>query len=590
MKKNDRIWWLVYWVASSAALFALALLSSAFLELESRSRGDAERGAAVRLALWRMDSWVSTQLAREAAREPQEYRSFTPLPSSTTGLRVSSPLLLGGTDFASFHFEIRAGDNWGSPQLPLGDERELALTRGWIDDEGVEIQSRLQQLQATLSTDTIRQRLASVQAELPILLNDSNVARSVQDGSKEVRLVQSSDQDASRSTQEFNLRNQNNYKTQWMTQKKNRKVSPNQLSLEEQPSEQAGSYFGAVQGEDRVTPLVAIWVENGERAQLCCVRESEVKGVRTYQGFVVDWEGVRTQLLDQVRDLFDNSKLERARPMPAFDATTNIQPDQAADRLATLPVRFDPGPAPPRVTSFGGADLSKHAASTLLVSWAFALAAVLAVGFALHRTIAQGHQRTRFATAVTHELRTPLTTFRMYSEMLAKDMVEGEDTRREYLETLESESRRLSRLVENVLSHARLEDQSVKRHRESTTVGELLNSCLPMLERHALESTALFEWNLPPKLRDTALTTDPGSVGQVLLNLIDNACKYGASDQGVEIQLDITSQSGRLRLALSDQGPGVPKPERSRIFKAFERGRRALAEGGRGVGLGLALS
>ena len=77
---------------------------------------------------------------------------------------------------------------------------------------------------------------------------------------------------------------------------------------------------------------------------------------------------------------------------------------------------------------------------------------------ALRASIAFGERRSRFASAVTHELRTPLTTFRMYSEMLADDMVPDEGQRRVYLATLKEESGRLATLVENVLTYARLEE------------------------------------------------------------------------------------------------------------------------------------
>ena len=110
----------------------------------------------------------------------------------------------------------------------------------------------------------------------------------------------------------------------------------------------------------------------------------------------------------------------------------------------------------------------------------------LAVGFSLRATILYAERRGRFASTVTHELRTPLTTFRMYSEMLAKGMV-PEEKRAEYTSVLERESVRLSRLVENVLAYARIEEGHAGVERESLPVDVLLERCLPALREHCHE-------------------------------------------------------------------------------------------------------
>src|SRR5690606_23556726 len=84
------------------------------------------------------------------------------------------------------------------------------------------------------------------------------------------------------------------------------------------------------------------------------------------------------------------------------------------------------------------------------------LVAVGAIGLVLRASMDLSDRRGRFVSAVTHELRTPLTTFCLYTEMLADGVVAREEARREYLSTLKDESRRLARIVENVLAYARL--------------------------------------------------------------------------------------------------------------------------------------
>ncbi len=89
------------------------------------------------------------------------------------------------------------------------------------------------------------------------------------------------------------------------------------------------------------------------------------------------------------------------------------------------------------------------------------------------------------------ELRTPLTTFQMYSEMLADGLVTTEDQRRQYLLTLKDESQRLSAMVANVLTHARLEERGGSRRFESMNLNVLLTRLKPPLERR-VESTLAY--------------------------------------------------------------------------------------------------
>ena len=91
------------------------------------------------------------------------------------------------------------------------------------------------------------------------------------------------------------------------------------------------------------------------------------------------------------------------------------------------------------------------------MGWGAVLFAVLAAAVLLHGVMTLSERRAAFVSSVTHELRTPLTTFRMYAEMLARGMVPDAERRQEYYETLQSESERLTLLVENVLAYARLE-------------------------------------------------------------------------------------------------------------------------------------
>ena len=86
------------------------------------------------------------------------------------------------------------------------------------------------------------------------------------------------------------------------------------------------------------------------------------------------------------------------------------------------------------------------------------------------------------------------------------------------------------------------------------------------------------------------MKTDPVAVGQILRNLVENACKYGRSDHAPAIHIGASLHRGVLRVSVRDHGAGVPPEVARRIFEPFERAGRDEADPVRGLGLGLTLS
>jgi signal transduction histidine kinase len=206
----------------------------------------------------------------------------------------------------------------------------------------------------------------------------------------------------------------------------------------------------------------------------------------------------------------------------------------------------------------------------------------------LRTSFAFAERRRRFVSAVTHELRTPLTTFRMYSEMLADGMVKDPEVRQSYLETLKSESERLTAIVENVLTYARLEEGKTAVASRQLAVDELLDAVLDPLQRRAEAcggTITVLSGQAPG-----SLPVDAAAVGQILFNLVDNACKYAGGESGPAIRLQLRREPERLVLEVQDDGPGVSAADAPRIFEPFERGAEEPGDGSSGVGLGLALS
>ncbi|MBI4575442.1 MAG: HAMP domain-containing histidine kinase [Planctomycetes bacterium] len=197
-----------------------------------------------------------------------------------------------------------------------------------------------------------------------------------------------------------------------------------------------------------------------------------------------------------------------------------------------------------------------------------------------------------FVAAVSHELKTPLTSMRMYAEMLALDRVPDEEGRRRYHGLIASECQRLSRMVENVLDFARLEEgadrfQMVPGDLEPE-VRRAVESFQGQASSQGFRLLLRVEGQIPP------CRFDRHSVRRVVSNLLDNAVKYSGEARDVEVLL--APADGGVALEVADHGVGIPLAEQAQIFRRFYRVREGGAsqaseatEWPHGSGLGLAL-
>lgn len=189
--------------------------------------------------------------------------------------------------------------------------------------------------------------------------------------------------------------------------------------------------------------------------------------------------------------------------------------------------------------------------------------------------------KTGFVSNVSHELKTPLTAVRLSAEMLREGRVK-EEAQARYLEVIVRESERLTRLVDNVLDFGRLERGRRKFNLEARDVNELLSVAEAQRPRVEAAGLTLKVRSAPmPVMR----TFDLDAVGQVLVNLIDNAVKYAASGKMVEV-----SVSERGEITVADRGPGIAAKHRSRIFERFYRCDDSITAKSSGSGLGLSIA
>lgn len=219
------------------------------------------------------------------------------------------------------------------------------------------------------------------------------------------------------------------------------------------------------------------------------------------------------------------------------------------------------------------------------------VAAILSGGSLLlwqaRRSEAEAAQKTSFVANVSHEFKTPLTTIRLYAELLEQGRVRDAAQGGDYLRTIGRETQRLARLVNNALDFSRLEQGRKKYALESldltAEIGRLLDTHAPRLA----EAGLALRRELPEAA--VTVTADRDAIEQIVLNLIDNACKYAAA--GGEVTIAVAPRSPRgAAVCVADRGPGVPREHQDRIFEKFHRVDDTLTAEQGGTGLGLSIA
>jgi signal transduction histidine kinase len=192
-----------------------------------------------------------------------------------------------------------------------------------------------------------------------------------------------------------------------------------------------------------------------------------------------------------------------------------------------------------------------------------------------------------FVANVSHELRTPLTAVKGTVETLRDGAVDDPEVRDHFLETVESETDRLIRLVNDLLVLSRADSEALNLHREPLDLAQLARCTVRKLAPRA-EARGVAQAVEADPAAPLALA-DPDRIEQVLVNLLDNAYKYSPS--GGQVIVRIAGQrDGTVRVQVQDQGLGIPADELPRIGERFYRADRARsrAEGGSGLGLAIA--
>ena len=192
--------------------------------------------------------------------------------------------------------------------------------------------------------------------------------------------------------------------------------------------------------------------------------------------------------------------------------------------------------------------------------------------------------RSDFVSNVSHELRTPLSQILIFTELLKLGRLRSDAERERSLDIIDQEARRLIRLVENVLQFARSGGGRRRLEPDSVPLDGLVRETLEAFRPLAAARGVTLRAEVPG---GAAVRADPSALRQVLLNLLDNAVKYGPRGQTVSVAAQVLN--GRTRIAVDDQGPGIPLGDRDRVWQGYYRLQREARSAVAGSGIGLAV-
>ncbi|MCC7070839.1 MAG: HAMP domain-containing histidine kinase [Deltaproteobacteria bacterium] len=318
------------------------------------------------------------------------------------------------------------------------------------------------------------------------------------------------------------------------------------------------------------------FVFDGFGDELVLYRLVSSGGSRSVQGVLLD----RVQVLERwLPSVVERQTVAAGRPLV-------VKPDQVADcvlRTGASDVLEGPELCFPPEALAAVAGIPPTEIGLWVILLVVVAAAAVVTDLAARRADQLARQRGAFISAVSHELRTPLTTLRMHAELLRDGLV-SDDKRRKFHDDMVQESVRLSHLVENVLEATRLEEGRRPLRASRGNVGAAVRAIAaaqaPFLQTKGCTIEVLAD--------DVEATFDRQALEQVVVNLLDNAVKYGGGGDRT-ITVEVRDDVGCAVLRVLDRGPGIPSPEHERVFARFHRVQRPGEEHVVGTGLGLAL-
>ena len=241
---------------------------------------------------------------------------------------------------------------------------------------------------------------------------------------------------------------------------------------------------------------------------------------------------------------------------------------------------IDPGLASALV--IGGLPSSRVPALLAVLALGLLLAGIGLVQLRRERELMR--LRSRFVANVSHELRTPLAQISMFGETLMLGRARSEEESHHFAAIIHREARRLTRLVESVLRFSHHEAGGTVLRLEPRDLRAELMEAVDDFSPLASATGSTLDLQAEP---DLTVEADPGALRQIVLNLLENATKYGPRGQTITVRASM--REAEALIAVEDQGPGIPRGDRRRALEPFTRLERPDQPKVAGTGIGLAV-
>jgi signal transduction histidine kinase len=202
------------------------------------------------------------------------------------------------------------------------------------------------------------------------------------------------------------------------------------------------------------------------------------------------------------------------------------------------------------------------------------------------REIKLSRMKSDFVSNVSHELRTPIASIRVFGEFLRLGRARTEDKSRKYGEYIETESRRLTQLINNILDFSKIESGAKTYEFEPSQIESIVGEAARTLEVSLKQKGFRLVYD-PPDDPLPPVEIDPDAITQAVSNLVDNAVKYSAGP--TEVRMRLGRENGNALISVEDHGIGIPRDEQAKIFDRFHRVSTGLVHNVKGSGLGLSI-
>lgn len=298
---------------------------------------------------------------------------------------------------------------------------------------------------------------------------------------------------------------------------------------------------------------------------------------RAIPGFFPDL--VRDDLIISVRDSKDNVVLATRSGYEEGNPVTRNFPFVFTDWSLNL---HSSGSSPEQLARAGFA-------LNLALSIVLALVLVGGVVMALRaadRSLKLSQMKSDFVSNVSHELRTPLASIRVFAEFLRLGRALNTERVQEYGDYIEAESRRLSRLIDNILDFSRIESGRKTYNFVPADLEEVVTATLKTFEVRLKHSGFRVAFEKPAS-RLGRIEIDSDAIAQALNNLLDNAVKYSGDSRDIHVRL--FADENWVAVSVRDRGIGIARDEQKKIFERFHRVGTGLVHDVKGSGLGLSI-